>query len=274
MDKIGFCCPICGKSLIKTEHGAVCESGHGFDRARQGYYHLLPSNKMHSKVPGDTKEMVDSRRRFLSGGYYEIFRNKLCETVRDCAEKFEGKVTLLDAGCGEGYYTSAMASTLLNADVFGFDISKSAVKAAAGMYKSITFAVASSFSIPVKDDFCDILVNVFSPLAEDEFARIVRRGGYFIYAVPGERHLIGLKNILYDQPYENERKDTAYSGFEFVKRIDVRSEIEISDSETALDLFAMTPYYWKTGVDGGKRLAGCNSLTTEIEFDFLVYKRI
>ena len=35
----------------------------------------------------------------------------------------------------------------------------------------------------------------------------------------------------------------------------------------------MTPYYWKTGVEGVRRLEASETLTTEIAFDFLVYRR-
>lgn len=271
MSGLGFCCPVCGGELELKQNSAVCTAGHNFDRARQGYLHLLMSNKMHSKLPGDTAEMVNSRRRFLDGGYYGIFRDELCRLV--CKYAPDEAPTVLDAGCGEGYYTAGVSAALPKARIFGFDISKSAVKAAAGKYKNILFAVASSFAIPVVEGFCDVLIDMFSPLAEVEFARAVKPGGYFIYAVPGERHLLGLKNILYENPYENERKDTEYAGFEFVERVNVKGSIELPDSETAMDLFSMTPYYWKTGVDGGRRLAESGGFSTEIEFDFLVYRR-
>lgn len=268
----GFCCPICGEALSRGERGAACPKGHSFDRARQGYLHLLPPNKMHSKVPGDSREMVESRRRFLEAGYYGPFRDKLRGLAAELAGD-RGKVKILDAGCGEGYYTGALREALPQAEVYGFDISKPAVKAAAGKYKGISFAVASSFAIPVPDGFCDLLVDVFSPLAEEEFARVVKPGGFFLYAVPGEKHLLGLKEILYETPYENERRETEYPGFSFVARHEVRDRIWIPDAETARDLFAMTPYYWKTGVDGGRRLGETKGFFTEIAFDFLAYRR-
>lgn len=271
---IGFCCPICGGELLPEEHTAVCGQGHRFDRARQGYLHLLPANKMHSKVPGDTKEMVAARRKFLEAGYYQPFQRQLCALAEECVQQLGTEhPVILDAGCGEGYYTGAVKRALPRAEVFGFDISKSAVKAAAGAHKDIAFAVASCFSVPVADRFCDVLLNVFSPLAVEEFARVVRPGGFFLYAVPGERHLMGLKEILYEQPYENDEKHTEYPGFTFVKRVPVRDEIQIPDAETGLALFSMTPYYWKTGVDGSARLRETPQFSTEIQFDFLVYRR-
>lgn len=133
--------------------------------------------------------------------------------------------------------------------------------------------MASSFAIPVPDGFCGCLINVFAPMAEEEFRRVVRPGGVMILAVPGERHLYGMKEILYQEPYENEHRETEYSGFSFVSRTAVREEIWVPDAGTAMDLFAMTPYYWKTGMDGGNRLRETRGFSTEIAFDFLVYRR-
>lgn len=276
---IGFCCPICGGGLTCRGQAAVCPSGHSFDRARQGYYHLLPANKMHSKIPGDTAEMVRSRRRFLERGYYREFQEELCKLAAECLQGLPPEqlppeqAVILDAGCGEGYYTGALHSAFPQALLCGFDISRWAVKAAAGKYKGISFAVASSFSIPAPDSFCHLLIDIFSPLAQAEFARVVKPGGYFIYAVPGRRHLMGLKEILYEQPYENERQDTEYPGFSFVTRREVKKEIFLPDAQTALDLFAMTPYYWKTGIEGGCRLKETKGFSTEISFDFLIYRK-
>lgn len=277
MEELMFRCPLCGGGLVREEHRAVCGKGHSFDVARQGYVHLLPVNKMHSKLPGDSREMVESRRRFLEAGYYAPFQEELCRLVKQCAAALGAprgeKLALCDAGCGEGWYTAGMEQALPKAALCGFDISKLAVKAAAGKYKGIQWAVASSFAIPLGEESVHLLTNVFSPLAAEEFARVVKPGGYFLYAVPGERHLFGLKEILYQDPYENPHRETEYPGFRFVERTAVRGEIYLPDAKTALDLFSMTPYYWKTGVEGVRRLEETKGFSTEIAFDFLVYQK-
>ena len=49
--------------------------------------------------------------------------------------------------------------------------------------------------------------------------------------------------------------------------------ITVNGQENIEALFSMTPYYWKTDVEGGERLRALDVLETEIKFDFLVYRK-
>lgn len=153
------------------------------------------------------------------------------------------------------------------------DISKFAVKAAAGKYKGIDFAVASLFHLPCAENSADVLTDVFAPIVPEEFFRVLKPGGVMILAVPGARHLYGMKEVLYKKPYENEEHDTAYDGFEYLGRACVQKFITVNGKENIEALFSMTPYYWKTDVEGGERLRALDVLRTEIKFDFLVYRK-
>ena len=270
-----FICPLCGETLTDTGSSLRCAAGHSFDKARQGYAHLLPVQQKHALLPGDDREMVAARRRFLEGGWYDPFCQKLCELSASALSKTKNPL-IADAGCGEGYYTAAVKNTLCKAGITphicAFDISKFAVKAAAGQHKGIDFAVASSYAIPLPDACADLVLNIFSPMADREFARILKPGGTLIFAVPSARHLWGLKEILYEKPYENEEKEIEYSGFSEIDRVPVRARISLP-AQAACDLFAMTPYAWKTGAAGRARLQALDQLETEIGFDFLVFRR-
>lgn len=129
-----FTCPVCGRPLERGERTWACKKGHSFDVAAEGYAYLLPPNKKHSKDPGDTRQMVAARRAFLEAGYYEPFRRRLCELACEALQGVPAPA-VLDAGCGEGWYTSALLDALHGAgmtpELCGFDISKSAVRAAA-----------------------------------------------------------------------------------------------------------------------------------------------
>ncbi len=271
-----YLCPICSSKLNIDGKAYACENNHSFDIARQGYVNLLPVNKKHSDTPGDSKEMVLARRTFLESGSYDCFSNKLNELVVDFSVDSQN-LTILDCGCGEGYYDGKLMANLeklkINYTLFGLDISKEAVRFASGKYKNATFFVGSCFELPIENDSVDILINVFAPMVESEFQKVLKKGGHLIYAVPGKNHLMGLKNLLYDNVYENEEKHTEYDGFEFVNRYSVKDKITLN-GEMGVNLFKMTPYYFKTERFAQEKILDAGGFTTEIHFDFLVYKKV
>ena len=81
-----WCCPLCGAPLA-GENALKCPSGHSFDRAKEGYWHLLPVQNTRTKAPGDSKEMVAARRAFLSAGYYGI-RSEERRVGKECRSRW------------------------------------------------------------------------------------------------------------------------------------------------------------------------------------------
>ena len=271
-----FRCPVCKSELFEKENSYVCSSGHTFDKAKQGYVNLLLANKKHSECPGDSKEMVLSRRSFLESGKYDVFSNKLNEIIGEISVDSQ-KLSILDCGCGEGYYDGRLTEYLeklkINYELFGFDISKEAVRFSAGKYKNLSLAVASCFDMPVLSNSFDLAINIFSPMVEAELLRVLKPNGYLIYAVPGREHLMGLKKVVYKETYENEEKDTEYNGFEFIKRVSVKDNITVSGEE-AVNLFKMTPYYYKTEQNACDKILNAGEINTDIHFDFLIYRKV
>ena len=237
-----FVCPLCGGALERQGGSYLCPAGHCYDISREGYTYLLPVNQRHSKAPGDDKAMTAARHAFLEKGYYAPLREKLCQLA---VELTGDAPAVLDNGCGEGYYTAGIYQALCAAGkaprMAGIDISKPILRLAARREKSIDFAVASSYRLPVADSSIDLLVNCFSPLAIEEFRRVLRPGGCFVYVVPGAMHLWEMKQVLYEHPYPNEVKETPYEGFRYLRIDHVSGMLHLDCPEDIQALFGMTP---------------------------------
>lgn len=260
-----FVCPVCREGLERQEGRYACTGGHSFDIAKEGYVNLLPANRQHSKAPGDDKAMAQARTRFLEGGWYGPIRDKLCK-LAEAALPQGG--ALLDAGCGEGWYTAALSAVAAarGGRTAGVDLSKPAVKKAARRCPQAEIAVASVYHLPLGDSSVDVLVDCFSPLAVEEFYRVLNPGGKFLYVVPGPRHLWELKEILYDRPYENGEKVETYPGFAPPEVTAVETSFTLTAPEDIQALYHMTPYTWKTPKEGAMRLEAVERLTLTGQF--------
>lgn len=262
-------CPVCKNELYLDNKAVKCASNHCFDMAKEGYVNLLSAHKSGDST-GDNKEMARSRRNFLEKGFY----SPLALAVGECIEKFSADGdSVLDICCGEGYYTSFLAKEYKR-DFYGFDLSKNMVRLAAKRNCGAHFFVANIASIPVKTGSVKLAFHLFAPFHSGEFSRILCDDGVIVTAIPGREHLFGLKNVLYDEPYYNDEKEPAADGLELIEKIRVKDSITLDSNQDIKALFQMTPYYYHTPTEGMNRLDKLDTLTTEIEFVLLVYKKL
>lgn len=270
-----FRCPNCGRPLAREPHRLACPAGHSFDLAKSGYVNLLLSRQSGPKRHGDDKRMVKARSTFLQKGHYAPMRQELLRQGLAAASE---NMVVLDAGCGEGYYTAALAELLrqqgLCPHVAGIDISKEALQEAAKRDRQSEYAVASCFHLPVGDGSIDLLLSVFAPYCGEEFLRVLRPGGSFLMVIPLENHLYGLKQAIYEKPYRNEVKPYDLTGFRLEECRELRYQITLHGQEEIESLFMMTPYYYKTGAADQQKLLTKTTLTTPAEFAVLRYKKI
>ena len=268
-----FICPVCGEKLDISGKSYICPHRHTFDMAKSGYVNLLPTNNSGS-IHGDNKLMLRARREFLEKGYYKPLLDAVCRTTVKYAEN--GYV-FLDAGCGEGYYTTAVKANFdkseVAVDMYGIDISKDAVDMAAKRKSGVSFAAASVFHIPVMAESCDILLTMFAPYCGEEYSRVLKKDGIMIMAIPSKNHLWELKCQIYDTPYKNEVKPYGLDGFEFIGSEKVTFDMKIPENSDILSHFSMTPYYYKTGKTEQQRLSCLNYLETQADFELLTYKK-
>ena len=270
-----FVCPVCGAPLEAEPHRLFCPAGHSYDRARSGYVNLSMNQSSSAKRHGDDRLMIRARSAFLDSGAYEKLARRLTELSLPL---IAGGDLFLDAGCGEGYYTSFFAQAARQAGICltaaGADLSKEALIAAARRDRSLHLAVAGLYSLPLADASCSLVWNLFAPLAGEEFARVLKPGGSLFRAFPLEDHLMGLKEILYDRPYENHPQIPALEGFEKPVTEELRFQLEISDAGHIQALFAMTPYYYKTSAADQEKLRAVSHLVTPVAVGISRYVRL
>ncbi|MGN0573610.1 MAG: putative RNA methyltransferase [Acutalibacteraceae bacterium] len=268
-----FVCPVCRRELEDCGSLYKCGGGHCFDKSKFGYVNLLQSQKSSSKRHGDDRLMVRARRDFLDSGGYSFLLDALCKI----SLRLISGGAVLDAGCGECYYSSGIKKKLLesgiNAEFFGVDISKDALEFASKRKSGIKTAVASLFDLPVADESCSAVLNVFSPQADSEFRRVLKKDGILIRVIPLEKHLFELKSVIYDKPYENEVPGAEAEGFSLIEEKHLRRKLILDSSEETENLFKMTPYYYKTGREDQLKISGLNRLETRAEFGIRVYRK-
>ncbi len=267
-----FRCPVCGKEMEREGKTLRCVSGHCYDYAKSGYVNLLMSQQ--GRLHGDDRPMVRARTAFLSAGHYR----PLLDAVASVAMPHLPKAPqILDAGCGEGWYTEELHKILKSSGFspksIGVDISRDALTAAAKRPFDGEFAVASLYHIPVSDAWADLILNVFAPDCSEEFFRILKPGGFYLKVIPLEDHLLELKQAVYDSVYENEVQISDYPGFKFISNTILRQNLRLTDKETVKNLFLMTPYARKTSPNDIAKLESITELDTTISFSVLLYQK-
>lgn len=267
---MNFICPVCRLPLEDKGSLYRCEKGHSFDKSKYGYVNLLMSNQSSSKRHGDDRLMIRARRDFLSKGYYSFLLDQLTDI---CGKYLDGNASVLDAGCGECYYSTGIGEKYPDYKMWGIDISKDALEFAHKRGVDFPLSVASLFSLPFEDESADCIINCFSPAADGEYHRVLKKGGILIRVVPLEEHLFSLKGAIYDKPYLNPAPVKEAEGFETAEYREIKKEIILENSEDILNLFRMTPYYYKTGREDQQKIENYKSFTTCAAFGIIVLKK-
>lgn len=264
MAKQVLMCPVCRQSLNLTERTWRCEQGHSYDVAKQGYVNLHVVQHKHSKNPGDTPESVDARRAFLQGGYYQPLQQAVVALLKQLDIK-----AILDIGCGEGYYTSAMQQVV--EQCVGVDIAKNAVQRAAKLNTEVTWVVGTGATLPVLDQSMDACTSLFSPIPQAEIARVLKDDGYLIVVTPASEHLYAMREALFEQvnPHTPEKFVEQLQDLFELKQEQIIDAPFVLDQQALKNLIAMTPYAYKASPERRLRLE--QQLQLEVTASFQIY---
>lgn len=265
---LSIICPNCGSQLEKSGKSLICRSNHCFDYSKEGYVNLLISGKNGALI-GDNRDMAQSRREFLSKGYYDSLAKEL---KKEYDSSKTDSFTAVDICCGEGYYTNFISEEK-RGEFYGFDISKEMIRIAAKRNGSAQFFVANMKSLPLVSGSVDMAFHLFAPFCEDEFARILSSDGKLISVSPGREHLFGLKELLYDEPYENEETVHDCQKLTLVEQRRVTDTITLDSNKDIYNLFKMTPYYYHTNKKHKEKLDGIDTLTTKLDFILNIFRK-
>lgn len=229
-------CPVCGTAFSQCGNALVCRNGHTYDPSKKGYVHFAP-NAAPSRYD---KALFEARRRILEAGFYDA----VIETIRNAMPETAGVV--LDAGCGDGTFTKALAGET----TIGIDLSSDAIRLAARGGGPILWMVGDLTRLPVADASVDTLLNILSPAHYAEFRRVLKPTGRLLKLVPQEGYLREIRALLGERlrtrAYTNEAVVSHLSErFALPDRIRIQKTYPLSE-EQAKDFLLMTPLTFGT----------------------------
>ena len=189
-----FACPICQENLTLVESSLKCNNRHSFDLAKFGYVNLAPQIKQSANYD---KKNFQNRQQILEAGFYQA----ILEVVSDLLSNSKNAKTILDIGCGEGFYSRKLQERHPDKTFYAFDISKDSVQIAAKSEPNwaVNWFVGDLARLPIKDASMDILLDIFSPANYGEFRRVLSKDGILIKVIPTKNHLKEIRQKVQDQ---------------------------------------------------------------------------
>lgn len=269
-------CPKCHQPLEAAGRNWRCADGHSYDTAKQGYVNLLLVDQKKSKQPGDDMDMVRARADFLDDGYYQPIADALNAMITgqlgDASDQ-----TLLDIGCGDGWYTARMAEQIpALGQITGLDISRDAVRYATRRSKNIRWIVASGARPPLLPHSQNAIVTLFTPLMPQGLEHALAADGFIITASTGLSHLSELRERIYTDVREEFWSPVSQmqeAGFVCVAEQTVNFRFRPADSDTLIDLLNMTPHRWKVAPQTVAALRAQDTFDMEADITLHCFRR-
>ena len=235
-----FACPICQDNLTLVESSLKCENRHSFDLAKFGYVNLAPQIKQSANYD---KENFQNRQQILEAGFYRA----ILEAVSDLLASSKTTTTILDIGCGEGFYSRKLQESHSEKTFYAFDISKDSVQIAAKSEPNwaVNWFVGDLARLPIKDASMDILLDIFSPANYGEFRRVLSKDGILIKVIPTKNHLKEIRQKVQDQltnkDYSNQDIKNHFQDYFTILSSQTASLTKTITAEQLQALLSMTP---------------------------------
>lgn len=283
LHSVPFTCPLDGLPLAPGDGCLVCSGNHSYDISASGYINLLPVQYKKSRDPGDSKSMVAARRRVLDAGLFDPLADAVCDIVSQTIEASgEQEPLLVDAGCGEGFYTGLLAARLHDslkdhaAKILGVDISKWAVMAAAKRSRDIAWVVASNKRLPLQQGTVTGITSLFGFETWPDWAELQKSGQFVTVVDAGPRHLIELREIIYPTLQVHEppgHEGAVANGYELSSESRIGFEQTVQNAELLIDLLEMTPHGRKSTAEAHDRVSALTSLSLSFDTVIRTFRR-
>ena len=235
-----FSCPICQENLALVESSLKCSNRHSFDLAKFGYVNLAPQIKQSTNYD---KENFQNRQQILEAGFYQ----NILKGISDILATKPSAKTVLDIGCGEGFYSRKLQESQPDKTFYAFDISKDSVQIAAKSEPNwaVNWFVGDLSRLPVKDASMDILLDIFSPANYGEFRRVLSKDGILIKVIPTENHLKEIRQMVQNQltkkDYSNQDIKEHFQEHFSIQAHQIASLTKPITAEQRQALLSMTP---------------------------------
>ena len=235
-----FSCPICQENLTLIESSLKCSNRHSFDLAKFGYVNLAPQIKQSANYD---KENFQNRQQILEAGFYQA----VLEGISDSLATKPSAKTVLDIGCGEGFYSRKLQESHPDKTFYAFDISKDSVQIAAKSEPNwvVNWFVGDLARLPIKNASMDILLDIFSPANYGEFRRVLSRDGILIKVIPTENHLKEIRQMVENQltkkDYSNQDIREHFQEHFSIQSSQIASLTKPITTEQRQALLSMTP---------------------------------
>ena len=228
-------CPLCHGALLPAKKSYRCAQGHTFDLAREGYLSLL-HGRQKGEGRGDSKAMILARDRVHRAGVFDPLVSALA------ALPFPSPpCSVLELGCGEGFFLGHVARSRGVATSYGLDLSIDAVKLAAKTLKQALILRADLLQpLPFADGSLDLVQSIFAPRPLGEIKRVLRPGGQALFVYPQVDHWAELRGFLPLAGIGEDKLPPDLNGFVACASVHVREKRELNHGEL-VDLVEMSP---------------------------------
>ena len=235
-------CPLCGSAFSLQGGSLICEKRHCFDISKKGVVHLAPGHL--SPLKQYTAPLFESRRRILEAEFYQ----PVWEGIRKMVESHSpGKsFSLADIGCGEGFYSRALAAAFPESLITGIDLSREAIEFASRGERAVQYFIADLKRLPFQSGSMDFLLDVLTPADYGEFARVLKPTGFLIKVIPGDHYLQEIRTLAAGylknaDTYSNrETREHLLRHGDVIQRVDICQCYPLSTAQRE-DFLRMTP---------------------------------